>query len=64
MIPTPADRALAQVFVTTMEDTTLEEPRTALATVHPDALWELAFLLIAVARRTGWAPAAEKPLTT
>lgn len=76
MIPTAADRALAQTFVACMEDEAAKDLTLAdtkewsgevgLAGValyeqaKPEQLWEAAFLLVAVARRAGWAPPPEK----
>ncbi len=70
MIPTPADRALAATFVAIFDDGSqpscvavdgVRDNEHSLERASADEQWELAFLLIAVARRAGWTPPAPIP---
>lgn len=66
----PADRALTQTFVAVMGDP--EAVPAAFDDLTPVEQWEVAALLVAVARRAGWTPppttapkrARRIPLTT
>lgn len=69
MIPTPEDRELAETFVATM-GTPSVMPLDLDAPGHhgdpdpatPEQLWEFAFLLVAMVRKSGWTPPT-KPVT-
>lgn len=63
MNPTPEDRALAATFATVMDAGDDNELARVIAEDStPDAHWEAAYLLVALARRAGWEP-SQKPLT-